>query len=102
MSFAYKFRFLRWVLFVIEIFCLWVLCNTLFLVPGPYRGERGIIIVVAALLAATIAWCSGKMFNASKTPSPTSKTISTPPMAICIFVLVVAAIVMTVAVFANR
>jgi hypothetical protein len=50
------FGFFKWLLFAVEIFLLWVLCNTLFLVPGPYKGERGVIIIVTALPAAVVAW----------------------------------------------
>jgi hypothetical protein len=86
----------------VEIFLLWVLCNTLFLVPGPYKGERGVIIIVTALLAAVVAWGSGRMFGPKNTPSSLGKTLSTPPAVICIFVLAVTAVVMVVAVVANR
>jgi hypothetical protein len=34
------FRFFKWLLFAVEIFLLWVLCNTLFLVPGPYKANE--------------------------------------------------------------
>ena len=97
-------RFVKWLSFGVEIFLLWVLCNTLFLVPGPYRGERGIIIVVAAVLAALFSWASGRLFQRISTggaPS-LSKTFSSPPVVICIFVLVVATVVMTVALLATR
>jgi hypothetical protein len=96
------FRFFKWLLFAVEIFLLWVLCNTLFLVPGPYKGERGVIIIVAALLAAVVAWGSGRMFVPENAPSSLPKSLSTPPAVICIFVLAVAAVVMVVAIFANR
>jgi len=96
------FRFLKWLLFMVEIFLLWVLCNTLFLVPGPYKGERGVIIIVAALLAAVAAWGSGRMFGSETAPFSLRKTLSTPPVVICIFVLTVASVVMIVAILANR
>jgi hypothetical protein len=96
------FGFFKWLLFAVEIFLLWVLCNTLFLVPGPYKGERGVIIIVTALLAAVVAWGSGRMFGLKNTPSSLGKTLSTPPAVICIFVLAVTAVVMVVAVVANR
>ena len=54
------FRFFKWLLFAVELFLLWVLCNTLFLVPGPYYGERGVIIIAAALLATVVGWGSGR------------------------------------------
>jgi hypothetical protein len=96
------FRFFKWLLFAVEIFLLWVLCNTLFLVPGPYKGERGVIIIVAALLAGIVAWGSGKMFGSQNATPSTGKTLTTPPAVICIFVLVIAAVVMVVAILANR
>jgi hypothetical protein len=94
----------KWLLFGVEIFLLWVLCNTLFLVPGPYIGDRGAIIVVSAVLATLVAWTSGRLFqrtSADRAPS-LSKTFSSPPVAICIFVLAVATVVMTVAILASR
>jgi hypothetical protein len=95
-------RVFKWILFGVEIFLLWVLCNTLFLVPGPYRGDRGIIIVVSAVLAALVSWSSGRLFQRTSTDgAPLSKTFSSPPVVICIFVLVVATVVMTVAILAT-
>lgn len=96
-------RVFKWLLFGVELFLLWVLCNTLFLVPGPYRGDRGIIIAVSALLAALVSWTSGRLFqrtSADDGPS-LSKTFSSPPVVICIFVLAVATVVMTVALLAT-
>jgi len=97
-------RVFKWLSFGVELFLLWVLCNTLFLVPGSYRGERGIIIVVSAVLAALVSWMSGRLFQRTSTgDSPSlSKTFSSPPLVICIFVLVVATVVMTVALLATR
>ena len=97
-------RLFKWLSFGVEIFLLWVLCNTLFLVPGPYRGERGIIIVVSAVLAALVSWASGRLFQRASTrgvPSPSS-LFSSPPVVICIFVLAVTTVVMTVALLATR
>jgi hypothetical protein len=97
-------RIVKWLLFGVELFLLWVLCNTLFLVPGPYRGERGVIIAASAVLAALAAWTSGRLFQRSSTDGSPSlgKTFSSPPVVICIFVLAVASIVMTVAILATR
>ena len=97
-------RVFKWILFGVEIFLLWVLCNTLFLVPGPHRGDRGIIIVVSAVLAALVSWASGRLFQRTSTDGAPSlsKTFSSPPVVICIFVLVVATVVMTVALLATR
>jgi hypothetical protein len=97
-------RVLKWLLFAVELFLFWVLCNTLFLVPGPYRGDRGIIIGVSAVLAALVSWTSGRLFQRTSTDvAPSlSKTFSSPPVVICIFVLVVAIVVMTVAILATR
>jgi hypothetical protein len=95
--------FLKWLMFVVEIFLLWVLCNTLFLVPGPYAGERGLIIAVTAPLAAAVAWTSGRLFQSSSTNESASlgKILSSPPVVICIFVFCVASIVMAVSVLAT-
>jgi hypothetical protein len=95
-------RVFKWLLFGVEIFLLWVLCNTLFLVPGPYRGDRGIIIAVSAVLAALVSWTSGRLFQRTDGAPSLSKTFSSPPVVICIFVLAVATIVMTVAILATR
>jgi hypothetical protein len=97
-------RIFKWLLFGVEIFLLWVLCNTLFLVPGPYRGERGVIIAVATVLAALVAWTSGRLFQRPSTDGSRSlgKTFSSPPMVICIFVLAVASVVMAVAILSTR
>lgn len=93
----------KWLLFALELFLLWVLCNTLFLVPGPYRGGRGIIIVSSAVLASLVSWGSGRLFQrASAEVASVGKTFSSPPVVICIFVLVVATVVMTVAILATR
>ncbi len=98
------FDFFKWLLFGIEIFLLWVLCNTLFLVPGSYIGERGLIIGVSALLSAVVAWTSGRMFQSTSSDGSTSlgKTLSAPPVVICIFVLAVAGLTMAIALLATR
>jgi hypothetical protein len=101
---AHAVRVFKWILFGVELFLLWVLCNTLFLVPGPYRGDRGVIIVVSALLAALVSWTSGRLFqrtSAGSTPA-LGKTFSSPPVVICIFVLAVATAVMVVAILATK
>jgi hypothetical protein len=97
-------RVFKWLSFGVELFLLWVLCNTLFLVPGPYRGVRGIMIAVSALLAALVSWTSGRLFQRTSTDGATSlsKTVSSPPVVICIFVLSVATVVMVVALLATR
>jgi len=97
-------RVFKWLLFGVELFLLWVLCNTLFLVPGPYRGDRGIIIVVSAVLAALVSWTSGRLFQRTSTDGAPSlgKTFSSPPVVICIFVLAVATVVMSMAILATR
>ncbi len=97
-------RVLKWLLFAVELFILWVLCNTLFLVPGPLVGARGLIILVAAPLAAGVAWASGRMFQILPSDEPVriSSILSSPPVVICIFVLSVATLATTVGILATR
>lgn len=96
-------RTLKWLSFGLELFLLWVLCNSLFLVPGPYAGPRGLMIGGAALLSTGAAWISGRMFHGSGNGSvPFRGVLSTPPAVICMFVVCVAATVMAMAVLANR
>lgn len=56
-------RAFKWLLLALEVFSLWVFFNALFLVPAPYKGVRGVIIITAALIAAGAAWTSAWMFK---------------------------------------
>lgn len=85
------FVMIRWALLVVEMPLIWVVLNSLFLVPGPYNGSRSVIIVGAAVLAGIVAWASGRMFRAEKEAVKSAKLVHTPPIVICTFVLVVAA-----------
>ena len=93
-------RLLKWSSFALELFFLWIFCNTLFLVPGPYFPARILIVGVAALLSAGAAWVSGRTFI--KSSASTRSLISTPPCVICLFVLAVSSLYMGVAVLATR
>ena len=96
--------FFKWLLFGAELFLLWVLCNTLFLVPGPYFGFRGGIIAASTILSGSLAWASGRLFLVGSTREPASarRVIASPPAVICILVLSAASIVMIIAVSVHR
>lgn len=98
------FGFLRWLLLGVEVFSLWVFCNTLFLVPEPYIGERGLFILISALLSTGCAWASGRMFlpSSSNGSSSLKRTFSTAPVVICIVILGLAAFVFALALLGNR
>ena len=96
--------YLRWPLLIVEIYILFVFCNTLFLVPAPYRGERGLIIAVSALLSAGLAFAGGWMFViASGKGLPSFRKIfRTVPVVIYVVVLGLATLVFSVALLDSR
>lgn len=89
-----KYRLFKWPLFGVELFLLWTFCNTLFLFPAPFWGERGVIIAVAAFLASGAAFVSGRMFFTvtDRDSSLMRNLMSSPPVVICVFVLSVATV----------
>jgi hypothetical protein len=96
-------RALKWLLFGIEVLLVWVLCNTLFLVPIPFGAQQKLIAGAAALLSALAAWASGSISQTIATRQIRSApgVLSTPPVAICIFVLSVVAVIKVISVFAG-
>jgi len=98
------FKPLKWILFMGELFFLWVLCNTVFLVPGNYTWERIVMIALAALFSGGFAWFSARFFvgGSADEGSSLGRMVSTPPSVIWIFVIVVATICFTVALLATR
>ena len=75
---------LKWSAFAAEIFLLWVLGNTLFLVPSKLTSSYLTIVGMAALFAAASAFLSGKIFISqigSETPSY-ARLVATPPVLI--------------------
>ena len=59
--------FFKWLLFGLELFLLWMLFNTIFVVPGWNPGKRIKTAVVLAILSAVAAWASGRMFGGHET-----------------------------------
>jgi hypothetical protein len=97
------FRFLKWPLFAIELFLLWMLFNAVFVAPGLHPNERIRMAAVLATLSASTAWASGRLFQGVSSDGRSSRgqIFATPPVVICIFVLSVTAVAMTV-LLANR
>jgi len=59
-----RFRVIKWLMVAVDVCLFFVLLNALFLVPGPYLGERGVIIVMAATLSGIVSWICARMFGA--------------------------------------
>jgi hypothetical protein len=79
---------MKWLMFGVELFLLWIFYNTTLLVPGDYDLLRFIFIAVAAALSLLCAYVSGTRFKSAFSGEYKAnwEVISTPPLVIWIFV----------------
>ena len=54
---------MKWVLLALEVLTLLFANNVLFLIPGGYGWSNFVAAGVAILIAAILAWFSGKIFS---------------------------------------
>jgi uncharacterized membrane protein YidH (DUF202 family) len=81
---------MKWLLFLLSVFAMWVAFNSLFMLPGHYSAFNfelaGLCIGVGVLLA----WVSGKRFvDASPKRRRRAAVMEAPPMVLCAFILLV-------------
>jgi hypothetical protein len=78
-----------WLLFLINLFFLWVAFNALFMLPGRYDTFVVSMAVVSIAIALLVAWASGKLFLSAKHGDRDAHNgvLSTPPMIVCIVML---------------
>lgn len=81
---------MKWILFAISLFALWVAFNALFMAPGRYSAFNFEVAGVGILVGITLAWVSGKRFaDAEPKRRRSGAILKAPPMVLCIFILFV-------------
>jgi membrane associated rhomboid family serine protease len=81
---------MKWILFAISLFVLWVAFNALFMAPGPYSAFKFEVAGVGIALGVLTAWLSGKRFADAEPKRRRSAAImKAPPVVLCIFILFV-------------
>ena len=81
---------MKWVLFAISLFALWVAFNALFMLPGQYSAFNFELAGSGIVAGILLAWVSSKGFLASEPKRLRNTAImKAPPMVLCIFILIV-------------
>lgn len=64
-------RLIGWILVLVWLYLLFVFLNAAFLLPFPYFGERGLIIIRAAVLLWVVGWlCLRLLRSADRKSTP--------------------------------
>src|ERR1700677_4665779 len=83
-------RDMKWVLFALSLFALWVSFNALYMLPGRYTAFNFELAGAGITVGILTAWLSGKRFATADEPKRKQRTImQTPPVVLCTFVLVI-------------
>jgi len=81
---------MKWLLFAVSLFALFVSFNALYMLPGRYAAFNFDLAGFGTLIGILTAWLSGKRFADSDRPRRKKRTIiQTPPVALCTFILVI-------------
>ncbi|MBV8207819.1 MAG: hypothetical protein JO041_13580 [Acidobacteria bacterium] len=81
---------MKWLLFVISLFALWVAFNALYMVPGRYDAFRLEFAGGSITVGILAAWLSGRRFAKSDASKPrTGAILQAPPVVLCIFILAI-------------
>jgi len=91
---------MKWVLLALSLYALLVAYNVLFLVPGNYDEFNFVAAGAAISVAAVLAWFSGRKF--AKKQATWKELMSTPPVVIWTFVVVVMGCVGILKLFTYR
>jgi hypothetical protein len=97
-----RFYSLRWVFLLLELLCLYFLFNCLFMLPGPYAGTRGVLIVISAVLAILFGFTSAKLFDIDGKPDQANRYFLAPPVVISLFSISVAIVLIGIGYLLTR
>jgi hypothetical protein len=78
---------MKWILFGISVFALWVAFNALFMLPGPYSAFNFDAAAVGMAVGVLMAWLSSKRFVEAQPRRQRTAVLQAPPMIVCLFVL---------------
>jgi uncharacterized membrane protein YidH (DUF202 family) len=94
---------MKWLLFAVSLFTLWVSFNALFMLPGRYTAFNFELAGVGIAVGILAAWLSGKRFTDSDPRKRNrGKIMQTPPVVLCIFILVIFCAMGALKVMASR
>ncbi|HKD79726.1 MAG TPA: hypothetical protein VKH81_08535 [Candidatus Angelobacter sp.] len=79
---------MKWVLFAISLYTLWVSFNALFMMPGHYTAFEFEAAAVGITIGIATAWLSSKKF-ADGSKSRKKTVLMQIPMLLCILALVI-------------
>lgn len=81
---------MKWLLFAVSLFALWVSFNALYMLPGRYAAFNFEVAGFGIVIGILTAWLSGKRFADADRPKRKKRPImQTPPMVLCTFILVI-------------
>lgn len=79
---------MKWLLFEVSLFTLWVAFNALFMAPGRYHAFNFEVAGIGIAVRVMTAWLSGKKFVRTEQKTPSGAAImKAPPMLLCVFIL---------------
>jgi hypothetical protein len=94
---------MKWILFAISLFALWVAFNALFMAPGRYSAFNFEVAGAGIVIGVLLAWISGKRFLVAEPKRTLEAAImKTPPMVLCMFILFVFCAIGVVKLMAYR
>jgi membrane associated rhomboid family serine protease len=81
---------MKWLLFAISLFALWVAFNALYMLPGPYTAFNFELAAAGIGVGTLTAWLSGKRFtHTERRKRRSSALMKAPPVVLLIFILVI-------------
>lgn len=81
---------MKWLLFAISLFALWVSFNALYMLPGRYSAFNFELAAVGIAVGIAAAWLSGKRFaDADQRKRKKGTIMQAPPVVLCAFILII-------------
>ena len=94
---------MKWPLFVISLFALWVAFDALYMLPGRYTAFNFELAAVGIGVGILTAWLSGRRFaEADSRRRKRGAIMQAPPVVACIVVLVVFSAIALLKITASR
>lgn len=79
---------MKWLLFAVSLFTLWVAFNALFMASGRYHAFNFEVAGIGIALGVMTAWLSSKKFmRTERETSRGAAVLKAPPVLFCIFIL---------------
>ena len=93
---------MKWLLFAISLFALWVAFNALFMLPGRYTAFNFELAAAGIVIGIATAWLSGKRFVDTGRRGKRGALMQAPPVVLCTFILVIFCAIGILKVVASR